>query len=72
MHLLALLNLFTDQNVRFHYPSIYLKPEKGTPFGHSFPVGAIIGTIPSLPPRLSFTHPKKCEKITPEYLANDQ
>ena len=51
MYLLALLSLFTDQNVRFHYPFIYLKPEKGTPSGHSFPVAAIIGTIPSLPPR---------------------
>ena len=33
MHLLALWGLFTDQHDRFPYPFIYLKPEKGTPFG---------------------------------------
>ena len=52
---LALLGPFTDPNDRFLYPFIYfsewnpypflyLKPEKGTPFGRSLSVKAIIGS----------------------------
>ena len=49
MHLLALLGFFEDWNDRlpYHfmhfnlwnpYPFIYLKPEKGTPFGRNLPI----------------------------------
>ena len=52
MHQLPLLGLFTNQNDRCPYPFIYfnkckpypsidLKPEKGTPFGQSLSVSAI-------------------------------
>ena len=57
MRLLALFGPFTHQNDRFPNPFtyfdlwnpfnfIYLKPEKGTPFGRSLPVWAIIERIP--------------------------
>ena len=61
MRLLVLLGLFTDQNDGIPYPFmyfnqwnphpfIYLKPRKGTPFGQSLPIWAIIGSIPPPPP----------------------
>ena len=34
---------FSNQKVRVHYPFIYLKFEKGTPFGWSLRVLALIG-----------------------------
>ena len=37
---------FKDLIDRFPYPFIYLKPEKGTPFGRSVPIKAIIGSTP--------------------------
>ena len=37
---------FRNLNDRFPYPFIYLKREKGTPFGRSLPVKAIIGSAP--------------------------
>ena len=57
INVLGLLGPFTDANDRFPYPfihfkecnpypSIYLKPEKGTPFGRSLPVQVIIGSTP--------------------------
>ena len=56
MSLLALFSPFTHRNYRFPNPFtyfdlwnpynfIYLKPEKGTPFGRSLPVWAIIGRV---------------------------
>ena len=57
MRLLALFGPFTHRNDRFPYSFIYfnlwnpynfiyLKHEKGSPFGRSLPVWAIIGRIP--------------------------
>ena len=37
---------FTNQKVRVPYPFLYLKFEKGTPFGWSLRVLALIGIIP--------------------------
>ena len=37
---------FKYLNDRFPYPFMYLKHEKGIPFGRSFPVKAIIGSVP--------------------------
>jgi len=37
---------FKYLNDRFPYPFMYLKREKGIPFGRSFPVKAIIGSVP--------------------------
>ena len=42
----GLKGLFTNQKVRVPYPFIYLKPEKGTPFGRSLRVLALVGIIP--------------------------
>ena len=42
----GLKGLFTNQKVRVPYPFIYLKPEKGTPFGWSLRVLTLIGIIP--------------------------
>lgn len=57
MRLLAFLVLFQHVNDRFAYPFIYLKPLKGTLFGRSLPVYAIIGsscTAPEMIPTLKW------------------
>ena len=38
-----------EENQQQTYPFIYLKHEKGTPFGRSLPIKAIIGSSPPLP-----------------------
>ena len=45
------LVLLLDRNDRCLYPFIHLKPEKGTPFGWSLSVKAIIGSTSPPPPR---------------------
>ena len=47
--LVAFLVLFQHVNDRFAYPFIYLKPLKGTLFGRSLPVYAIIGSSCTAP-----------------------
>ena len=49
MRLLAFLVLFQHVNDRFAHPFIYLKPLKGTLFGRSLPVYAIIGSSCTAP-----------------------
>ena len=46
--MLALLGLFADQNDSFAKRLIYLKPVKGTPFGQSILILAIVGSTPGL------------------------
>ena len=54
---------FIYLNLWNSHPSIYLKPEKGTRFGRSFPVSAILESTPTPPPEGCNTSKKMSESL---------